>query len=147
MSLDDELQRIRENLKNIVDRLNCLEEALERRDRDRDLISIARGGRMGASLYVHSIDLYERFRRARTIMEDPRIQKDPISKAVIDSLAYLGTAGVSTVTRHVREVRGTASRTTVRERLRRLGEYGIVEQDGTRYSLRQPEGRNKTARK
>ena len=119
----------------IMERLDRLENALEGKDRHQSLVPLTRGGRMGASLYVYSIDLYERLKRARAVVEDPRLRRDPISKAAVDALAYLGTAGVSAITRHVREVRGTASRTTVRNRLCKLVEYGIVVKEGTRYRL------------
>jgi len=135
LSLDDELQRIKKNLDLIADRLDKLETMIEERDRDRSVLAIARGGRFGANLYSQSIDVYNRLSRARRAMSDPRIEKDPISRSIIDALGYKGPSNLSGVTRHVREVRGTASRTTIRIRMQKLIEYGIVLHENGVYRL------------
>ncbi len=133
-TLEEDLERIKKDLELIMRRLDRLEEVLQSGKQGRELLSIVRGGKAGISLYAQSIDLYERLSRARRLMDDPRLA-DPISKAVVDSLAYLGTATISAITRHVREVRGSSSRTTVRKKLRRLQELGLVERKDSEYSL------------
>ena len=134
MALEDDLERIKQDLELIMKRLDRLEEALQAGNRSRELLSIVKGGRAGVSLYAQSIDLYERLARARRLMDDPRLA-DPISKAIVDSLAYLGTATISAIARHVREVRGSSSRTTVRKKIRKLQDLGIVEKKSSGYSL------------
>ena len=135
MSLDDELKRIKSNLEIIAERLDRLEGMIEERDRDQSLLAIAKGGRFGANLYSQSIDVYNRLTRARRAMDDPRLRKDPISQTIVDALGYLGPSNISSITRHVREVRGTASRTTIRSRTQNLVDYGIVVRDGANYRL------------
>jgi len=135
LSLDDELSRIKKNLDIIAERLDKLETMIEERDRDRSVLAIARGGRLGANLYSQSIDVYNRLSRARRAMGDPRIEKDPISQSIIDALGYMGPSNLSEITRHVREVRGTASRTTIRIRMQKLIEYGMVLHENGVYRL------------
>jgi hypothetical protein len=135
LSLDDELQRIKKNLDIIAERLDKLEEMIEERDRDRSLLAIAKGGRLGASLYSQSIDVYNRLNRARRVMDDPRLRNDPISQTIIDALGYLGPSNISDITRHVKEVRGTASRTTIRSRIKKLVDLGIIVHEGSGYRL------------
>lgn len=56
---------------------------------------------------------------------EPRI-KDPISQLIVESLIVRGPSSVSGVARYVRQVKGTSSRTTIRERLTALEKDGSV---------------------
>lgn len=51
--------------------------------------------------------------------------KDPISQLVVESLIVRGPSTVSGVARYVKRVKGTSSRTTIRERLASLEISGV----------------------
>jgi len=55
---------------------------------------------------------------------------DPITLALLEAMSDCRLHSVSDLARRVRRIRGTASRTTIRERLRRLHERGLVERKG-----------------
>ncbi len=53
---------------------------------------------------------------------------DPISRAIVEVMSTCEPLTISEITRRVRELRGKASRRTIRERLKRLEEKQIVTQ-------------------
>ena len=63
---------------------------------------------------------------ARRVIATYRLAQDPISRAIIEALADCEARNVSEITRLVRELRGSASRRIIRERLQRLEEQGLV---------------------
>jgi len=60
---------------------------------------------------------------------------DQISKSIIEAMSTCEPLTISEITRRVRELRGTASRRIVRERLRRLMEKQVVAETGEKRRL------------
>ena len=56
--------------------------------------------------------------------------KDPISKSIIQALGENNGQNISQLTESVRNLRGTASRRIIRERLKKLVEIGHIKQKG-----------------
>ncbi len=52
--------------------------------------------------------------------------KDPISQLVVEALFSRGPQNVSQVTEYVRSAKGSASRTTIRQRINQLSSKGFV---------------------
>jgi DNA-binding transcriptional ArsR family regulator len=71
----------------------------------------------------------------------PAIDKDDLSKAIIQALLEKPGLNISQISRKVRALRGKASRRIIAERLRKLERLGIVEHfsshnNGKKYRLR-----------
>ena len=90
-------------------------EAVDQVSRMRDLA----GG------YLRLVELYQRFGSISPEAVLPEL-KDPIAVDVVKLLFEQGGLNVTQLTERLRGRRGRASRTSVRERLNRLGKDGIV---------------------
>lgn len=123
MSLEKRLNRIEEMLKEVVKRLEELEEILG------GYRSEAEATRLAARLVATGIyPAYAVIEAARRVVKVTRLAGplDPISRSVIEALSMCEPATISDITRRVRELRGTASRRIVAERVRKLEARGLV---------------------
>lgn len=139
---DGEKEALRDEIKQLAERVSELESALrsvtQPLGRLRDQIDS-----MGsiASNYFKLLELYQRKGEISPEAVLPEL-KDPISIEIVKVLFDQGGLNVSEVTDRLRERRGSASRTIVRERLTSLVEEGIVtveeeRGDVRRYSISQ----------
>lgn len=86
-----------------------------------------------------SLPAAEALEAARRVIAAASGVNDPIALAVVEALSDCEPLTVSEIARRVRRIRGKASRTSIRQRLRALQEAGIVERvekgSRTRYIL------------
>jgi len=61
--------------------------------------------------------------------------RDPISQLAIESIIIMGPRNLSEIADYVRERKGSSSRMTLRQRLRKLKDDGIVAKEGPRFHL------------
>jgi DNA-binding transcriptional ArsR family regulator len=117
-TLEKRLERLERLLLDAVRRLEKLEELLS---------SMGSEAAVAARLAtVFSMPAYAAIEAARRITRlYPRVS-DPVSRAVLEALADCEPHSISEVTKRIRELRGTASRRIVRERLSLLASRGIV---------------------
>lgn len=126
MSLEERLRRIERMLAMVLERLERLERAAGLAGEEaRVSVEIA---------LAFAAPAQEAVAAARRVVEalskaDRETVNDGVSKAIIEALAVNGPMTLRGLEREVRRLRGSASRSVVRERLRRLEELGIVEVD------------------
>ncbi len=126
MSLEERLRRIEEMLAMVLERLERLEKLTGTAGEEARLsVEIA---------LAFAAPVQEAVAAARRVAEtlsraDREMVNDGITKAIVEALAVNGPMTLRGLEREVRRLRGTASRSVIRERLRRLEELAIVEVD------------------
>ncbi len=137
---DAENEALREEIHELGEKVAELEEALRTATRPiSDLMSQLEGMNRLAGNYFRLLELYHKKGSISPEAVVPEV-KDPISIEVIKVLFEQSDLNVSELTDRLRDRRGSASRTIVRERLQQLLDGGIVvARDGpngvTRYAI------------
>lgn len=123
MSSDDLLDRIERLLLRMLEKLERLESMLT---------AIAGGSEHTVALEVAMLSVIPAHRAVRIVREVVETLRragmdDPITRAIVEVLITHGEGvSISDLTRRVRELRGTASRRIVSERLKTLESRGVV---------------------
>jgi len=132
-SLEERLERLERLLREALQRLERLEEALAAASPDTVLLA----SRLAIALTIPAVEAIEAARRVVALAHGV---DDPIARDVLEILSRCEPLTVSEATRRLRRLRGSASRTTVRQKLRTLEEKGLVVNLGTKarplYTLR-----------
>lgn len=124
--VDPEKEALRDEIKELSGKVSELEEALRKATRPiGDLMSQLEGMNRIAGNYFRLLELYHRKGSISPEAVLPEL-KDPIAIEIVKVLFDTSELNVSEITDQLRERRGSASRTVVRERLQRLAEDGIV---------------------
>jgi DNA-binding transcriptional ArsR family regulator len=124
--VDEEKEALREEIKELSEKVSELEVALRTATRPiGDLMSQLEGMNRIAGNYFRLLELYHRKGSISPEAVLPEV-KDPISVEVVKVLFDTSDLNVSEITDQLRERRGSASRTVVRERLQKLVDDGIV---------------------
>ena len=137
---DAENEALREEIHELGEKVAELEEALRAATRPiSDLMSQLEGMNRLAGNYFRLLELYHQKGSISPEAVVPEV-KDPISIEVIKVLFEQSDLNVSEMTDQLRDRRGSASRTIVRERLQQLLDWDIVvAKDGpngvTRYAI------------
>ena len=124
-SLEERLERLERLLREALQRLERLEEALAAGDPE--AVMLAR--RLAIALAMPAIEAIE---AARRVVALARGLDDPIARDVLEILSGCEPLTVSEITRRLRRLRGSASRSTVRQPLRLQEDRGLVVKLGTR---------------
>jgi DNA-binding transcriptional ArsR family regulator len=137
---DEEKEALREEIKDLSEKVAELEEALRSATRPLgDLMSQLEGMNRIAGNYFRLLELYHKKGSISPEAVLPEL-KDPISIEIVKVLFDKGGMNVSEITDALRERRGSASRTIVRQRLKQLARDGVVNvtdgpQGVARYSI------------
>ena len=121
--LEERLERVEEMLRDVLRKLNQIENYLKTASTESESIRIA------YSLFLaFSLPAQLAIEAASRVLEVVRILggTDPITRSIIEALSGCEKLPVSEITRRVKALRGTASRRTVRERLTQLEKRGVV---------------------
>lgn len=124
-------QRIRDldqKLDAIIKRLDTIDAAVAASQQTSQLSGVLSDLRSGISIYSEPLKAIKRLYDTRDILKLQAVEKDEISRLIVQSLAMKGQLNISQIERAVRAVRGTASRRIIRERLKSLQENGVVRQ-------------------
>ena len=124
-------QRIRDldqKLDAIINRLDTIEAAVATSQQTSQLSGVLSDLRSGISIYSEPLKAIKRLYDTRDILKLQAVEKDEISRLIVQSLAMKGQLNISQIERAVRAVRGTASRRIIRERLKSLQGNGVVRQ-------------------
>ena len=135
---EDRVRNLDQKLDQIMNRLDTIEAALAASQQSAELSSVLSDLRTGISLYSEPLKAIKRLYDARRFLKATAVEKDEISRIIVQSLAMRGELNISQLEREVRSARGKASRRIVRERLKKLGTDGIVQRvpgPGNKYRL------------
>ncbi len=122
MGFEERLRRIEELLLMVLERLERLEEATGRSSLEARLaVEIVLAFAATAQEAINAA------RKIAALMEGSgTLGEDDIARAIVEVLAVKGPQSLRGLEREVRRLRGTASRTAIRSRVRMLEELGIV---------------------
>ena len=137
---EDRVRNLDQKLDQIMNRLDTIEAALAASQQSAELSSVLSDLRTGISLYSEPLKAIKRLYDARRFLKATAVEKDEISRIIVQSLAMRGELNVSQLEREVRGARGKASRRIVRERLKKMETDGIVQRvpgPGNKYRLLQ----------
>ncbi|UCC92417.1 MAG: hypothetical protein JSW25_07015, partial [Thermoplasmata archaeon] len=126
---DEEKEALREEIKDLSEKVAELEDALRAATRPLgDLMSQLEGMNRITGNYFRLMELYHKKGSISPEAVLPEL-KDPIAIEMVKVLFEEGGLNVSEITDRLRDRRGSASRTIVRERLDRMMAEGIVVAD------------------
>ena len=117
-------------------RLDYMEAVLTESRQYPELARLMGDLKVGAGLYGEPLKLIQRLLGIRRYLDKTSESRDPVSRIILNSLALKGPMNLSQLTREVAREKGSASRVTVRKRVTRLLEKGIIEKgDGFEYKI------------
>ena len=126
---EEEKEALQKEVRQLGEKVQELEAALVRATRPiGDMMEQLEGMRSLAGNYYRLLELYSRKGAISPEAVLPEV-KDPISVEIVRVLFDRSDINVSELTDLLRERRGSASRTVVRERLQAMMEDGIVVRD------------------
>jgi len=129
MEEDGGLRRLSEQLEAVIRRLDLIEAVLTEQRSYPELAAIMGDLKMSANLYNEPLKLIQRLITAKRIVQRSEEPRDEVSRLILNSLAIRGPMNVSGLAREITSARGSASRVTVRKRLKALLEEGVVVKD------------------
>ena len=127
-----------EKLDRIIKRLDTIETVLANNQQNPELSSVLSDLKGGVSLYSEPLKAIKRLYDARKFLKTGEVEKDELSRLIIQSIALRGPLNISQIERELRTARGTASRRVIRERIAKLMEKGMVKMaqgPGRKYCL------------
>jgi hypothetical protein len=113
-------------LNTIMSRLELIERVLAGSLDRPELATTVSSLRAGVLLVKEPINALERLSSATKYIHRQSVEKDEISRLIIQTLALNGPRNTSQIERAVRDARGTASRRIIRSRIEKLEKEGIV---------------------
>ncbi len=135
---DEKIKELDKKLDTIMRRLEMIESILSDSLEHPELASTVSSLRAGVLLVKEPIRALDRLSAARKYLHRRSVEKDELSRLIIQTLALSGPENTSQIERAIREARGHASRRIVRSRLARLVKEGILRMErgrGTVYTL------------
>jgi hypothetical protein len=135
--VEEDLKALNEKLEKMMSRLDYLEAILTESRKYPELAQLMGDLRVGAALYGEPLKLIQRLLGVRRYLERVPESRDEVSRIVLNALALRGPMNVSQLTREVAREKGSASRVTVRKRVKELLDEGAIEKgEGHEYRLR-----------
>ena len=134
----NDLKALNEKLERMIRRLDYLEAILTESRQYPEIAQLMGDLKVGAALYGEPLKLIQRLLGVRRHLERTPESRDEVSRTILNALALKGPMNISQMTREVERERGSASRVTVRKRVRSLMEEGVLERgEGFEYQLRE----------
>lgn len=124
---DERTRDLDQKLDTIIRRLDTIEAALASSQQSSELSPILADLRSGVTLYSEPLKAVKRLYDASRYFKAKPLEKDEISRLIIQALAVRGDLNISQIEREVRASRGKASRRIIRGRMKKLVEEHIVE--------------------
>ena len=132
--IDGSLKNLNAKLDWIINRLNYLETILAESQQYPEVVDFLQNLKLGTAMYGEPLKTLNRIVSARKML-DSMIEKDEINKIILNYIALKGPKNVSELTREVGRQRGKSSRTTIRNRLKKLIDRKALVKDGDNYRL------------
>ena len=134
----DDLKALNEKLERMMQRLDYLEAILTESRQYPEIAQLMGDLKVGAALYGEPLKLIQRLLGVRRHLERTPESRDEVSRIILNALALKGPMNISQMTREVERERGSASRITVRKRVRSMMEEGVLEKgEGFEYRLKE----------
>ncbi len=124
---EERIEDLDDKLDTIIKRLDTIETALASSPESNVLSPILADLRSGVTLYSEPLKAVRRLYEASRYFKTKSVEKDEISRLIIQALAVRGQLNISQIEREVRGSRGKASRRIIRARLKKLTDERIVE--------------------
>ena len=124
---EERVKNLDEKLDTIINRLDTIEATLASNPQSSELSPILADLRLGVSLYSEPLKAMKRLYEAQRYFKTKEVEKDEISRLIIQALAVRGQLNISQIEREVRASRGKASRRIIRGRLKKLVDEHIVQ--------------------
>lgn len=132
--IDNSLKNLNQKLDWIINRLNYLENVLTESQQYPEVVTFLQTLKLGTALYGEPLKTLNRIVNARKLIEKTS-EKDEINKIILNYIALKGPKNISELTREVARQRGKASRTTIRNRVKKLTESKSLAKEDTNYRL------------
>ena len=124
------VDKIEKLLENVLKRLEAIEKLLLSSSQySSSSLSVA-AARLATAFSLSIVEAVEAANRLLTVGK--YVVGDPIALAIVESLSDCSQLTISDIARRLRIIRGRASRTTIREKIRILEKKKIVENIGSR---------------
>jgi hypothetical protein len=123
----EQIEDLDEKLDTIIRRLDTIETVLASSPESSVLSPILADLRSGVTLYSEPLKAVRRLYEAGKYFKTKSVEKDEISRLIIQALAVRGHLNISQIEREVRGSRGKASRRIIRARLKKMTDERIVE--------------------
>lgn len=134
--MEKDLRELNEKLEQMMRRLDYLEAILTESRQYPELAQLMGDLKVGAALYGEPLKLIQRLLGVRRFLAKSPESRDDVSRIILNALALKGPMNISQLTREAARERGSASRVTVRKRVRSLLDEGVIEKgDGFEYRL------------
>ncbi len=134
----DDLKALNEKLERMIRRLDYLEAILTESRQYPEIAQLMGDLKVGAALYGEPLKLIQRLLGVRRYLERTPESRDEVSRIILNALALKGPMNISQMTREVERERGSASRVTVRKRVRSMMKEGTLEKgEGFEYRLKE----------
>ncbi len=117
---------LNEKLSEVIRRLNELEAIMTETRKYPEIASLMRDLKIGARLYDEPLKMIQRLVEVRRFVESDEEGRDEITREILNSLALKGSMNISEITRELRDIRGKASRVTVKKRIDDLARKKII---------------------
>ncbi len=117
---------LNEKLSEVIRRLNELEAIMTETRRYPEIASLMRDLKIGARLYDEPLKMIQRLVEVRRFVESDEEGRDEITREILNSLALKGSMNISEITRELRDIRGKASRVTVKKRIDDLTRKRVI---------------------
>jgi len=135
-SVEKDLRELNEKLEQMMRRLDYFEAILTESRQYPELAQLMGDLKVGTALYGEPLKLIQRLLGVRRYLVKSPESRDDVSRTILNALALKGPMNISQLTREVARERGSASRVTVRKRVRNLLDEGVIEKgEGFEYRL------------
>jgi hypothetical protein len=132
--IEGSLKSLNKKLDWIINRLNYLENVLTESQQYPEVVNFLQNLKLGTAIYGEPLKTLNQIISTSKLIESTS-QKDEISKIILNYIALKGPKNISELTREVGRQRGKASRTTVRNRVKKLVNTKTLVKEEKRYRL------------
>ena len=115
-----------EKLAEVIRRLDYIEAVVTETRKYPEIATLMTDLRIGAQLYDEPLKMIQRLIEVRRFIDRNDESRDEITRDILNTLAIKGSMNISELTRELRDIRGKASRVTVKKRMDELTRKGIV---------------------
>jgi hypothetical protein len=134
--MSGDLNDINKKLEEVIRRLNSLEAMITETRKYPEVASLMRDLKIGAQLYDEPLKMIQRLLEVKHYLDQNMDSRDEITREILNALALKGPMNISELTRELANVRGKASRVTVKKHIDALLKQKVVSKSETgRYQL------------